>query len=846
MINNPTFIDAMNASFRAVDSSVIVDGTAFSADNILNLNPYFTGSLLSAIMRCCSIEIQYDEEIDAATATALRGKKVSSVCLGAKSRMLGDKLSSQFVQSGQSLCLQNTQQFNTAINISVDDEYLLTVRDENGGDLASDVQSYTVPANTLFSLILKRADGEEIELTEAANIVFDMDYSYIDYGSYTVYSADFSEENNSVTLTCYDKMLDAAVAYDIEISSDTTVREYLKAICSRLGWTLADAPFTNENAVITAAAANSYLPTVSTDEDETDEDIDESIQVETAESSYTFRDVLDDIAEVIGGGLIFKADGLLYPVYPKIAEYNGETLTLSVDNQESIIFDDQYGPINSVAIIDKATGDAATLSDSDSITANGECRINIVDNPLLNANRPAFINGIFSRLSGLYYVAYDFNSYGFGYLEYADIFNIEDKKGNLKRGILLSDSVQFGLTVSETASAKAYSADSDTQYSIATPLDKIKVEVQKLTKTSNVLSERVQEATNAIGLTTDGHAALVDLELDSSTGKYYVGSGVADTLIVSEYPAVATEDELEDWTTGRVLKINYDGIAVSTTGIGGIYSDFAVYYDKERQKYLVNADDITVGNLKGIGITFDSGSIADWIVENDNGDKQIRQSTVVADNNSSTGYYQYDFILKNDKNKSGNKKAIYSNRYEYDPENETISEDSKKEMFYITRDGTLYTVNDLLIGDNLYISGKAEIYEKLWAPKIETSELDIPQNILWSGAWYMNELQTIELTEKVSDQTNGIVLVFSRYSDNEAKDEQFKEFFVPKTIVAEKPGKGHCFDMASDKFTAVCSKYLYISDTTITGREGNADTGTASTGITYNNKYFVLRYVIGV
>ncbi len=112
----------------------------------------------------------------------------------------------------------------------------------------------------------------------------------------------------------------------------------------------------------------------------------------------------------------------------------------------------------------------------------------------------------------------------------------------------------------------------------------------------------------------------------------------------------------------------------------------------------------------------------------------------------------------------------------------------------------------------------------------------------------MKDTHIITLSQPISLQPNGIVLVFSYYNATEgaAEDVQFKEFFVPKTIVASKPGKGHCFDMSSYKYTACCTKYLYISDSQIKGHADNVAKGTAATGITYNNTYYVLRYVLGV
>lgn len=119
--------------------------------------------------------------------------------------------------------------------------------------------------------------------------------------------------------------------------------------------------------------------------------------------------------------------------------------------------------------------------------------------------------------------------------------------------------------------------------------------------------------------------------------------------------------------------------------------------------------------------------------------------------------------------------------------------------------------------------------------------------ILWSGALFMIESQTITLAEAISKQPNGIVLVFSRYSNGAAAEHNFNSFFVSKTFVAEKQGGGSMFFMGADPtFVMLAAKYLYINDTTIKGHASNDATGTATTGITYTNNGFVLRYVIGV
>lgn len=116
--------------------------------------------------------------------------------------------------------------------------------------------------------------------------------------------------------------------------------------------------------------------------------------------------------------------------------------------------------------------------------------------------------------------------------------------------------------------------------------------------------------------------------------------------------------------------------------------------------------------------------------------------------------------------------------------------------------------------------------------------------VLWSGEWYMSNDHTATLWERVSDQPNGIVLVFSAYRGNHAEDYHWCTFFVPKYLVSYQD-KGFNCPLINNEFTAVACKYIYISDSQITGQKYNVYDGRAS-GISYNNKYYVLRYVIGV
>ena len=176
---------------------------------------------------------------------------------------------------------------------------------------------------------------------------------------------------------------------------------------------------------------------------------------------------------------------------------------------------------------------------------------------------------------------------------------------------------------------------------------------------------------------------------------------------------------------------------------------------------------------------------------------------------------------------------------------------------------TVYTENDLRDGNSeTYVSVYRIKQEGLNLTDIEAlytsitglekileqlTVLSASQSILWSGTVWPSDSQTASFSGRVSEQKNGIVLVWSRYVDGEgAKDDQLVCNFIPKKMVAQKEGKGYTFTLFANSFSNVSAKYAYISDNRLTGHANNTETGTGAIGLKYNNKYFCLRYVIGV
>lgn len=135
-------------------------------------------------------------------------------------------------------------------------------------------------------------------------------------------------------------------------------------------------------------------------------------------------------------------------------------------------------------------------------------------------------------------------------------------------------------------------------------------------------------------------------------------------------------------------------------------------------------------------------------------------------------------------------------------------------------------------------------YADAWGSWYTTQMND--QRVLWKGAYYMTAGHDIKLSDKISNMEKGITLVFSSYdaANKKSVDANFHFFDIPKRFVQDHAGRGVDILLANPGFTAIGHKYLYINDDHITGHANNGETGTGS-GITYNNKYYVLRYVLG-
>ena len=179
--------------------------------------------------------------------------------------------------------------------------------------------------------------------------------------------------------------------------------------------------------------------------------------------------------------------------------------------------------------------------------------------------------------------------------------------------------------------------------------------------------------------------------------------------------------------------------------------------------------------------------------------------------------------------------------------------------------------NPPTIADNEIRNGATEAYFPLYSVKIKSAtELTLtplfenvlpilPQlndvantnRLLYQGeGLFMNENQSITLSEKISQQPTGIVIIWSAYRDGQARDFHWYFQFVPKFILSlpttTKQFDTDIFLCAGGQSQYAAMKELTITDDVIYGRVGNSSNKLIVNGITCVNNEWVLRAVIGV
>lgn len=187
---------------------------------------------------------------------------------------------------------------------------------------------------TLLKTVMKEVDfeskkqigiGQEVNIKSGVKV--NNEYEYIDYGNYSVYKSEYKAETDTYSHICYDKMLKTMIDYaPLNITYPINLREYITAIATKCGLEFADKNSTFAN----------YNTSINEDH--------------FSNGNYTFRDVLDYIAQLVGGWFCINDNDELDIRYPELAKNYG------VASGENVSFiSNAEDEINTIIVDGKST-----------------------------------------------------------------------------------------------------------------------------------------------------------------------------------------------------------------------------------------------------------------------------------------------------------------------------------------------------------------------------------------------------------------------------------------------------------------------------------------------------------
>ena len=313
------------------------------------------------------------------------------------------------------------------------------------------------------------------EINFKYGLLIDGDYEYIDYGKYIVKEVERQEDTRSFLITCYDKILYSMKDYEsFNTEYPITIREYITKLCNKLGLTFANAnqSFVNYNKEIPVEL---YL-------DNNGNDI-----------GFTFRDVLDELAQVTASTICINANDQLEIRY--ITDTN-DTINEQYLKDINVNFGKKYGKINSIVLSRAGESDNIYLSDEDSVEENGLCELKIVENQIMNFNnRKEFLPEILNKLNGTEYYLNDFTSTGIMYYDLCDRYNVQIGD-NIYSCVMLNDDCNITQGLEEII----YTEEPETSETDYTKADKTD---RKINQTYIIVDKQNQQIEAVISQTTE-------------------------------------------------------------------------------------------------------------------------------------------------------------------------------------------------------------------------------------------------------------------------------------------------------------------------------------------------------
>lgn len=386
-------------------------------------------------------------------------------------------------------------------------------------------------------------------------------YEYLDYGNYIVYSSEKQEDTLSYSIKCYDKLLYSMKDYEpLTLTYPCTIKDVLNSLCNRLELTLADGDFANQDRTV-----NEEL---------------------FADQGYTYRDVLDQIAEVTGGCICLTLDD---KVEVRYINNTNDVIDEEYINDINVNFGEKYGPINSVVLARAGESDKIYKKDDESIETNGLCELMISENQFANFDdRDEYLEELSEKLFGVEYYLNDFVSTGIMYYDLLDSYNVKIGD-NTYKCLMLNDEQDITQGLEENIHTERPET-SETDYNKADKTDR------RINKTTLIVDKQNQEINGLIEKTTDQGNQIININATVE--------GINTTI--SDYDETKERvNQIEQTIEGWSQKL-------STTGGNNIFKYAKEFWQGETEEDEANLEEYTDSEIKasavsGVGYLINSG-----------------------------------------------------------------------------------------------------------------------------------------------------------------------------------------------------------------------------------------------
>lgn len=341
----------------------------------------------------------------------------------------------------------------------------------NNTELEEEIYSITPHYNAdLLKSVMKQLDIElsvDIPLNTIINcqigIKVNGQYEMLNYGNYVVYKSEKQEDTNTYKLTCYDKMLysmkkneDLGVEYPIKI------KDYLIALGNKIGLSVANTTFYNQDMKIPSEL---YLG-----------------------QDYTYRDILDEIAQATGSIICLNENDEIQVKYPT---QTNDTIDEEFLKDVNVDFGQMYGAINTIVL--SRSGESDNIYYPETLPEN-PIEIKIKDNQIMNFNnRSDYLQGIYNALNGLYYYINDFTSTGILYYDVGDLYNVRIGE-NTYQCLMLNDEINVTTGIEEIVHTDL-PEKTETDYSKA---DKTDMRINKTYLIVDKQNQKIESVVNSV------------------------------------------------------------------------------------------------------------------------------------------------------------------------------------------------------------------------------------------------------------------------------------------------------------------------------------------------------------